>query len=306
MLPLAAALALALPAWRAYAQAPPDSVAADTSMTPATTDTVAAPALAPGPSRPKRRFAGKVWQGAKDFGSDCWYVAKSPTRITTTSAAVAALVIGGEAALYANDDAILRASRQNRGEPVYDAVIDVGDAIEPLGLMAHTNPIYLGLWVVGSAFNIDPLQHIAPEILESHLIAGGIRNGLKFVVGRRHPFEDEGPRAFDFGHGTSFPSGHTSIYFELATILSHHAHFVPATVALYGVAAAGAVQRVESRSHWASDVLLPAVTGTVIARTVVRRHEQRSKDDGAKASLTVKNGTLRLAVERGFGPGAPR
>ena len=48
----------------------------------------------------------------------------------------------------------------------------------------------------------------------AHFIAGGIRNVGKFIVGRRHPYEDQGPRSFEFGHGTSFPSGHTSVLFE--------------------------------------------------------------------------------------------
>jgi membrane-associated phospholipid phosphatase len=108
------------------------------------------------------------------------------------------------------------------------------------------------------------------------MIAGGVRNGAKLFIGRRRPFEDQGPDAFEFNGGTSFPSGHASVVFELATILSHHARRWPVTVATYGIATTVAVQRVSSRNHWPSDVFVPAVTGTLIARSIVRRRDERA------------------------------
>ena len=46
-------------------------------------------------------------------------------------------------------------------------------------------------------------------------------------------------------------------------------------MASYGIATAVAVQRVDTRAHWGSDVVLGGVSGAVIANTVVNRNQER-------------------------------
>ncbi len=179
--------------------------------------------------------------------------------------------------LFAYDEDLIEATRRNADDPVWHRVQEVGRFVEPLGYMGRTNPYYLAALAAGYAFKVKPLREIPTEILESHLTAGGIRNLAKVLIGRRRPFENRGPRFFEFNGGTSFPSGHTSVWFELATILSHHAHFMPVTIVAYGLATTAALERIHSRSHWPSDVFLSAVSGTLVARTIVRRNEERAK-----------------------------
>ncbi|MCP4631365.1 MAG: phosphatase PAP2 family protein [candidate division Zixibacteria bacterium] len=63
--------------------------------------------------------------------------------------------------------------------------------------------------------------------------------------------------------------------FQVATILSHHVNFFPATITFYGLATSVALQRVTSDSHWPSDVFIAAVFGTAVSRAVIRLHEER-------------------------------
>lgn len=228
-------------------------------------------AAAPAPRAP----LADLGRGARAFASDAWYVASSPARLDRDGVLWLAGTAAVTAVLMRNDEAITAAFERSQGQPAYDAVLDVGHAIEPVGYMGRTAPFYVGALVVGYATRNRPLTVIPAQILESHLIAGGLRNLGKLLVGRRRPFEGFGPYEFEFDGGTSFPSGHSSVAFELATILSHHADRWPATIALYGLATTIALQRVDSRSHWASDVVVPAVTGTWIARTIVNRHDAR-------------------------------
>src|SRR5439155_16268567 len=118
----------------------------------------------------------------------------SPARLPPRGALAVAGVLAIEAGLYAWDDDLEAAAQRNDGEPVYRQIVDVGDFIEPVGYMAHTNPIYAGLWVAGYAFRVRPLREIPAQILESHLIAGGVRNVLKPLVGRKHPADGAGSR----------------------------------------------------------------------------------------------------------------
>ena len=213
------------------------------------------------------------------FASDFWYVASCPLRINRTGLIWTTGVVAASAVVYQYDREILDAVVRNRDAPVLGQVLRVGTNLEPMGMMGRTNPYYAGALGIGYTFQIHPLVQIPAELIESHYIAGGLRNMVKFVVGRRHPFEDPSPRVFDpmkMNGGTSFPSGHTSVVYEVATITSMHAHSTPVTVVAYGLATTVAIQRIGSRSHWPSDVLIPAVTGSWIARTVVRRHEERS------------------------------
>jgi len=68
------------------------------------------------------------------------------------------------------------------------------------------------------------------------------------------------------------------------------------TVVLYGLATTGGLQRIHALQHWPSDVFLSALSGTLIARTVVRRHEERAR---TAVRVSATDG-VRLAVEFGF------
>jgi membrane-associated phospholipid phosphatase len=117
----------------------------------------------------------------------------------------------------------------------------------------------------------------------------------KLLVGRSRPADGLGARHFEFNEGVSFPSGHTSVVFELATILSHHVDHPAFTVVAYGLATTVALQRIDSGSHWASDVFVAAAYGTAVARTVVRRHEERKLQ--LAPAVLPGSGTVGLKVE---------
>jgi undecaprenyl-diphosphatase len=220
-------------------------------------------------------------------------VVSSPARLDRQGAAWTAGVLATGGIVYAYDEEILEALRRSREDDLVEASLEVGDALEPIGNLA-TNPYYLAGLAVGAATGLEPLQEVSLEILESHLISGGVRNTVKLFVGRPRPFEERGARFFAFNRGTSFPSGHASVAFELATILSHHARSLPVTVACYGLATTIALQRVDARTHWPSDVLFGAVTGTVVARTVLRRHQARR---ALLPALGARDGVPTLVLE---------
>jgi hypothetical protein len=61
----------------------------------------------------------------------------------------------------------------------------------------------------------------------------------------------------------------------IATVLSHHIDYTPATVLLYAAASAVVFQRVDAGEHWASDAWLGAGLGLAIARIVIDTEESR-------------------------------
>jgi hypothetical protein len=234
---------------------------------------------------PRLGAGGRVKRAMGNFLADGWTIVAAPFRVRGTDLLWVGAALGVETALYLNDQSILDAAVRNREAPVFRSVLETGDALEPVGFMGRTNPYYIAALGTGYALNIRVLRTIPTEILESHLLAGGVRNLLKAAVGRRHPFEHAGPNSFEVGGGTSFPSGHTSVAFELATIASMNAHSLPVTIAAYSLATTVAVQRVESLNHWPSDVFIAALYGTLAARTVVNLHVGRETRRALRVSL---------------------
>jgi hypothetical protein len=289
----------------AAAQAPADS----TASTPA--DSIAAPrdSMASVVKSASAPHSGSLWgraeRGTKNFLSDTWWVFSSPGRLNRRSAFATAVVLGAEAVTYAHDEEIYDATQRNRDQQPFKALMNFADGYIPYGFMPNAFKIEAPVALLGYAIKSEPLRQIPVECMESHLIAGELRNILKPIVGRAHPYEGLGPHHFEFKQGTSFPSGHTSVLFETATIVSEHVHKTPVTVVLYGLATLGAIQRIESQNHWPSDVLFPAITGTVISHTIVRRNaERRAKDSSAHTGWTpvldVGAQGWRVGVQRGL------
>jgi PAP2 superfamily len=70
---------------------------------------------------------------------------------------------------------------------------------------------------------------------------------------------------------SSFPSGHTTVAFALATAVADQTHDGWSDYVLYGAATLTALSRINDNNHWASDVLVGGVVGYLSARCVTRR-----------------------------------
>jgi membrane-associated phospholipid phosphatase len=238
-----------------------------------------------------------VLDGGIGFGRDLWAVVSFPSRLDRgdwmTVGGVA--VIGG--ALYAADLEITEATLRQAGHQPHDALRDVGDFFEPIGLMGNTNAYWLGGILVGYATGQEWLRAPARDLLVSHWIACLTRNPVRDLVGRRRPSDGEGARTFVRGEGTSFPSGHSSTIMQVATILSHHIDRRWASVLLYGAAASVVFQRVDDEKHWASDAWVGAAWGWGVARTVIAdRSDGTSGAAGPALVLSPRPGGLGLGV----------
>jgi hypothetical protein len=236
-------------------------------------------------------------EGVELFASDLWTVVSEPARLDRAGWLKLAGVLAVGGYLFAYDEDIDRAVQRNRDNDILEGVVDVGDALDNVALMGKTNRYYAGGIAVGYLFGWEKLQRVSADILFSHFIAGIVRNGGKLFVGRARPNAEEG--AYDFGgDGTSLPSGHASSIFQLATVLSKHADWRPASIAFYGLALTVAIERVETREHWASDVWIGAMNGRAIAQIIMREHDEK----GILVVPTVipETSSVGVFVEFGF------
>lgn len=103
-------------------------------------------------------------------------------------------------------------------------------------------------------------------------LGGATTTILKLGFGRQRPFEGGDTDAFHpFGGYASFPSGHTTAAFAVATALSHNVRSPAVKVLLYAGATLTAFARINDDKHWLSDVIAGAAVGTLAARVATRR-----------------------------------
>jgi membrane-associated phospholipid phosphatase len=164
------------------------------------------------------------------------------------------------------------------------------DPSDPAGISRLGNALGNGriaLAVTGTTYGVaslagyDELADPAGRVLAS-LITAGIANGvLKASLGRARPGLELGSsefRPFVLENGwQSFPSGHTTTAFALATAISAESDRTWVTALTYSAATLVAWSRSHEDQHWMSDVVGGALIGTLAARYTARRLDRRDR-----------------------------
>jgi membrane-associated phospholipid phosphatase len=174
------------------------------------------------------------------------------------------------------------------------------------------------MYLTGLATEDRRLEDLGLHSVESIVLSYVITGAVKTVAGRARPFmSKDNARNFKLFRGLrdddyrSFPSGHATAAFALASVVSAEtSHWWPETrwiigPAMYGAATLTAVSRIYNNQHWASDVLAGAAVGTLTGIKVFRY--QHSHPDNwldkkfLRAGISVSNNgalTPILAVVR--------
>ncbi len=148
---------------------------------------------------------------------------------------------------------------------------------EPFG-----NPVYVGAALLGThlwACHSQRGQTAALTLnsLQSVVIASGITLFLKGAFHRERPYEQRNLDPYQFQgpsfyrSNLSFPSGHTTVAFALASSVSSYAdHRWYVAVPAYTLAGITGWSRIYQEKHWPSDVVLGALIGTAVGYTVFK------------------------------------
>lgn len=122
-------------------------------------------------------------------------------------------------------------------------------------------------------------RSVGEDGLIASVIAGGVIGPvLKFAAGRVRPRNTDKTFEFKpFSGNSSFPSGHSTEAFTVASVISAHYDARWVQIVSYGSAALVGFARVHHQAHFLSDVTAGAILGTVTGRTVVHRNEQERR-----------------------------
>jgi membrane-associated phospholipid phosphatase len=216
-----------------------------------------------------------------DYIKSYWLVSKyiisSPARWKGRHILGAAFVLGGTSALYFVDQPIKDFAQSHQ----YDFTNTLFSGAEIFGNAAFVFP-YLGINLLyGHFFNDQTSKNIALKGLQSVLISSIAVYGLKMSTQRHRPKTGDpyntwdGP-AFSLDY-TSFPSGHSSAAWALATTVAlEFKGTLTIPIIAYSLAGLTALSRVYENYHWSSDVFLGSAIGFLTARCVHRFHENKS------------------------------
>lgn len=137
---------------------------------------------------------------------------------------------------------------------------DLGATGATAGGMTVMVPLTLGLFTAGRFAHDGTFRAFSYDATQAIVVNGVYTQILKTAVGRTRP---------DGSNRVSFPSGHASSAFALATVAERHYGW-KVGVPSYLAASAIGLSRIEQNKHYLSDVLAGATLGIITGRTVVR------------------------------------
>jgi membrane-associated phospholipid phosphatase len=139
----------------------------------------------------------------------------------------------------------------SQGVFAFGAVI--GDTPE---LLAASVAVY----AVGRTKDYPKVSHLGMDLIQAIAVSNMIVQPLKYATGRERP---------DGSGDTSFPSGHASDTFAVATALERHLGWRGAVPA-FTFASYVAISRMHDNRHYLSDVVFGSSVGIISGRTVTR------------------------------------
>lgn len=145
-----------------------------------------------------------------------------------------------------------------------------------MGTLYSAGSIAAGFYLYGRSTHNARARETGLLAGEALINATLVTAALKQVSNRPRPLVDNGRGDFLDG-GNSFPSGHATTSWTLATVIAMEYHDRPLVKwSAYGLATAVSISRYTSRSHFLSDVLVGSALGYGIGRYVYKTHHDRS------------------------------
>lgn len=203
----------------------------------------------------------------KGYISDTKNILVSPFHWEKSDWINASLIVGITAGFYAFDQDIKEWAQKNRN----DTSNKIAKFVKPSGDVVYTIPS-LGLFYLYGHFLEDKkAERTALLSVESVVISGIFTEAIKFAAHR------DRPRAGDSSH-SSFPSGHSSSAFAIATVIaSEYKDYLVVPPLAYSVALLSGISRINNNDHWTSDVFFGSALGYFIGKKIVSMHSERKE-----------------------------
>lgn len=212
----------------------------------------------------------------KSYVTDTWSFVKSPLHWKTKQWIAISAIAGSGAFLFTQDEHVrnfVQEHRASAGDKFFQY------SFEHWGSGYYTIPFLGSMYLGGCLLKNDRVSATALTAGKAAAISAVFVNVFKQVARRHRPYQDTpaNPSNWDgpFGnrHHTSFPSGHSTLAFSVATVIaSEYSEMVWVPVVAYTLATGAAFSRIYHDKHWASDVLIGSAFGMATGRFIWKRN----------------------------------
>lgn len=149
-----------------------------------------------------------------------------------------------------------------------DTLADIGRNFGGPGPLVALAAAGLGAWAFHDHERLGSIGRVAVGVASAQVVT----TGLKFAVGRYRPNQspDDHARFKPFSSHASFPSGHATTAFAMASAISTEVGGGWVPFVTYPLATLTAWSRVHDNQHWLSDVVAGGFIGHWVGRKVVQ------------------------------------
>lgn len=237
-----------------------------------------------------KKYVVSYWKDTKKIVTE-------PARWRAKQWGTFAGVVGAWAITYVYDEEIQDFFQRNRTQTTDDISKFI---IEPWGSGLYSLPLLGIIYLTGRKNNHH--RNVALTGLKAFLLSGGAAVITKHLFHRHRPADNEPPNAYlwegpypftmDY---TSFPSGHTTTAFAVASVLAcGYRDKIWVGITSYSIAALVGLSRLNDNEHWATDVLAGAALGAFIGTTLSKINFEDNKN--IKISPTAFNGGYGMRI----------
>ncbi len=220
------------------------------------------------------------------FGRSIAHVVTAPGRWNTGDW-MAVPLAGGALVVLSALDAEGRDFMRRQRDP---DLTRFGNELERLGTVSNYG-ILLAFYAAGLVLDDTRARTVAVEAVASSLIAAGvITPTLQFITGRSRPRSGNEPHTWDaFSRNISFPSGHTTHAFSVASVIATEYEQIWVKAVAYGLASLVGLCRMHDDAHYLTDVTAAALIGTAVGRSVAH-FGQRQRGNLSVQPVTTPGG----------------
>jgi hypothetical protein len=233
---------------------------------------------APSAAKQRGSFGHGVATVVKTIAEDEWHLIKAPFQIDSIGFSDNApfvnktlfwdsVVVGSTGVLIANDESVAR--------QVNPAWHQTSTNIAN-GLTYGTAATAGGIYLTGLFTHDQHAQRTGVLSAEAAIDSFLLYGSMKLIFNRDRPYMGNGDGRFFAGNFSSgsFPSGHSTFTWTLASVVAHEYPKWPVQLAMYSMATAVATTRVTGGQHFPSDVFVGSTMGYLVGRYVANKDKQ--------------------------------
>jgi len=180
------------------------------------------------------------------------------------------------------------------------------EVVDNFGTIPVADGLAVGIYLTGLIAQDESVRTTGRLLVETLILSGFTTITTRMIIGRSRPYNELGSGTFKpftldyFYH--SFPSGHITISFAMATLLSHRIDTWWSYTGFYSLAALNTASRLYFSAHWASDTFVSAAIGTLSALAVLKayNHSIGKKDNSSDEGLDFGISPLGIQLQYRF------